>query len=231
MKRSWGLFAAGAVFSLSLASAAEREPRYVEVTGEGEASGAPDRVRVDLGLESFAKSVKDAQQANARQTRDLLDALKSLKIEPKDVRTNAVQVEPRYEYEGGKRRLIDYAARKNFTVLIRDISRYGLIVDAALEAGVKQVGGARFETSEAESLEEEARKRAAADARRKAEVLAAALGETAGRPLSIVEAGPAGPVPLGGPALRAAAAESVPDQLAPGELTFHATVQVRFELE
>jgi uncharacterized protein len=223
----------GAAFLVLAGTAVAEESgrRHIEVTGEGEVAVAPDQVRLSFGIETFGKTASEAQRENARRTQLLLDALKK-HADSKDVQSDSVQVHPRYDYEGGKRRLIDYSARKNFSVLLRKIASYGPVMEEVLRAGVEEVSGVRFQTSQREALEDEARKRAAADAARKARVLAEALGEKAGRPVSVSEDGFAVPIPVQPMALGASRDQgAVADQLAPGEIVIRGTVRVRFELE
>ena len=63
-------------------------------------------------------------------------------------------------------------------------------------AGANEIGGINFMVSQASKLLDDAREKAIADARRKAEIYAKAAGVTLGEPLSISEEGaPAADVP------------------------------------
>ena len=59
------------------------------------------------------------------------------------------------------------------------------MIDTLVGAGANEIGGINFMVSQASKLLDEAREKAVADARRKAEIYAKAAGVTLGAPLSI----------------------------------------------
>ena len=63
------------------------------------------------------------------------------------------------------------------------------MIDTLVGAGANEIGGINFMVSQASKLLDEAREKAVADARRKAEIYAKAAGVTLGAPLSISEEG------------------------------------------
>jgi uncharacterized protein YggE len=208
-------------------------PRFIQVTGEGEVKAAPDQVVFNFGLESAGRDLAAAKKDNAERTKTLLSALRKNGIDDKNVQTNQVQIFPRYNFDGAKRRFVDYAVRKNFVVTFTDLNNYGKVLDAALEAGVEEVNGPNFGFAKPETLEAQARSRAAADARAKADALAADLGVKVGAPLEISEANVQMPVAMFG--ARAMKAQSMDagggDVLAAGQSSVRATVTVKFELK
>lgn len=223
------------IFTLASAQAEEapERPRSILVMGEGEVAVEPDRMSLVFGIETSAPRIKDAQQENARRTQALLDALKKLKVPAKDIQTGLVRIEPRYHFDDGRRRLMDYSAQKSFTVTVTDLANYGAVITAVLDAGVESLGGLQFDSSRRKTLEAEARTKAVADARAKAETLASAAGGKVGRPLSIEERGWGEPVrPFGGMKMAAESlrAGAVADAVAPGEIVIRTSVSVRFEL-
>lgn len=206
---------------------------YVQVTGEGDVSVQPDQVVVGFGIDTAAPQLAAARDENATRTQNLLNQLKKLGVDSKDIRTNFLQIGPRYDYINGKRKFVEYTAHKSFTVTINDVAGYGKILQAALDAGVEQVSGVQFKTSKEKELEEEARKRAIADARRKADTLAGAAGRKVG-PVLLIEENAVGGVAVPMYAMvrqKSMMADAPEDQLAPGEITVRANVNVRFTLQ
>ena len=63
------------------------------------------------------------------------------------------------------------------------------MIDVLVGAGANEIGGINFMVSQASKLLDDAREKAIADARRKAEIYAKAAGVTLGEPLSISEEG------------------------------------------
>ncbi len=101
------------------------------------------------------------------------------------------------------------------------------MIDVLVGAGANEIGGISFMVSQASKLLDEAREKAIADARRKAEIYAKAAGVTLGAPLSISEEGAAAPVFRG----RMAAAWLRPLPVAQGEETLSVTVSVSWAIK
>jgi len=121
-----------------------------------------------------------------------------------------------------------YTASNDVEITIRRLDDAGKILTAATSAGANQMYGLRFEIDDPAPLLEEARKRAVADARVRAERLAQFAGVKLGPAVSIVEtdSGSApGPVPMF--AMRSKAADAPIER---GELTVSTSVQVVYAL-
>ena len=86
------------------------------------------------------------------------------------------------------------------TIRVRDVTKVAGVIDTLVGAGANEIGGINFMVSQASNLLDEARDKAVADARRKAEIYAKAAGVTLGAPLSISEEGnaPSGALPQDG---------------------------------
>jgi uncharacterized protein YggE len=112
------------------------------------------------------------------------------------------------------------------TVTIRNVGQTGPVLDQVLDAGANNLSGINFSIADPAALEREARDKAIADARSRAEAMAQASGLTVGEVLSISEnlGGLGGPYSDG-----AAAAGGMPIQ--PGQQNVSAQVQVTFELK
>jgi uncharacterized protein YggE len=136
-----------------------------------------------------------------------------------EVATEAVVVQPRWVKDGAA------GAEAIGAVRVRaPAERSGEVAQAAMAAGADRLHGPRFEYDDAGGVHGELLAEAMADARGKAERLAAAAGRGLGAVRAIEEAGP-GPVPM---PVRAMAADA-PD-VRPREQTVTATVTVTFAL-
>lgn len=230
------LFVLGFCFSTLPAFAAENDSirPHIEAAGEGEVEAQPDQARLTFWLETMDKDVKAAQSENARKSKELTAAFKANGVEAKDIQSGMAYAEPRYEYRPqGKRVLTGYAARKNFNVLLRDISSYGPLSQAALAAGVEEFNLAGFESSKRKELELKAYELAVADAKKKAQTIAEALGQIAGKAIFVRQAQHEMPPPMPMFSARAMKAEAMEaqDTLSPGRQTIRVTLLVRFELQ
>ncbi len=172
--------------SASMAEERERRmERTVTVSASGVALAAPDIARIRLGVASDAATAKDALARNTAAMTKIVAGLKTREIDPKDIQTSAFTIEP--IYDGKPPAVSGYRVRNAVEVTARDLDRLGETLDALVALGVNQVDSLSFEASRAETLRDEARKDAMANARRRAELLAAAGGATVGEALSISE--------------------------------------------
>jgi uncharacterized protein YggE len=219
------LIAAAAPAPVS-AQAAERIEKLLTVTGEGTVAAAPDSAVIRLGVSSQGKTARAASDANAREMTVVLAAIKESGVADRDIQTTALSLQPQYDpNKTGAARLIGFQANNQVTVKIRDVARLPSVLDRAIAGGANEMSGVEFIVSEQGTLLDKARIEAIADARRKAELYAAAAGMKVGRVMAISEEGSA-PPQRAFQALRAGAATP----LAPGEQTLRAVVTVSYEL-
>jgi uncharacterized protein len=138
-----------------------------------------------------------------------------------EVATEAVVVQPRFEQSAPAGAEAIGAVRVRATA-----DRAGEVAQAAMAAGADRLHGPRFEYDEAGEVRGELLSEAVADARAKAERLAAAAGRRLGAVQAIEEAGPERTLP----AARGVVMAEPPD-VRPRELTVTAAVKVVFALE
>lgn len=224
---------------LTSASAADTKPseRFIQVMGEGEVKVEPDEVTLGFQIETFGRDLKEVQAENAQRTASVMETLKKFNVPPKDIQTSHAQISPRYDFNNGKRKFREYYSIKSFTLKLRDLSNYGAVLNALMDSGVENVGGVVFGSSKEKQLQLEARRKAAQDAKIKAEALASELGVKVGKPLSISEntfGGPPMPMFRAKAANMAMMAEAAPmpeDSLAGGEMEIKTQVTIQFELQ
>jgi uncharacterized protein YggE len=103
------------------------------------------------------------------------------------------------------------------------------VLDAAVSAGSNQIQGISFSVSKPDAMLDEARKKAVADARRKAEIYVAAGGFSLGQIISLTEGGGYQP-PMPMAKTMAAEAASTPP-IVQGEQTLAIDVNVVWEIK
>jgi uncharacterized protein len=106
-------------------------------------------------------------------------------VADRDLRTRGVSVERRRDRRG--RRLPGYIARSGVTAILRDVTRAGAAIDAAVAAGAASVSGPSFFIDDPRAVLRRALVAAFRDARNKAAELAAEAGLTLGQAISIRE--------------------------------------------
>jgi uncharacterized protein YggE len=167
----------------------------ITVTGTGSVKAAPDQADFSFGVETQGDTPSEALSKNGAAVQKVIDALKAAGIAAADIQTQQVSVSPRYDNKG--QNIVGYTAVNSVNVTVRDLSKAGDVVDAAVKAGANQVFGPTFSISNQTALYQDALKKALADARTKAQTIAAAAGVSLGRVVNIVEGGGVTPVPLG----------------------------------
>lgn len=219
--------AASACVAVAPNDGAPRRISTVTVAGSGTISATPDQAEITIGVVTQAATAAPALAANSQAMERLLQSLGNLGIGPRDIQTTNISVSPqrRAPKEGQPPEITGYEVSNQVRVKVRDLARLGQVLDRQVSQGANLVYGIHFGLQEPAPLLDEARKRAMADARRRADLYAAAAGLKVGRVLSVQEAGVTPP----GPAPRMAMSAAVP--VAPGEQEIQATVTVTFTLD
>jgi uncharacterized protein YggE len=205
-------------------------PAAISVTGEARISVAPDIAFVDAGVATDARSAREASDANNTAMAKVFAALKAANIDARDIQTSRLSLQPQYapNRSSGPTSITGYRASNRVTVRIHDVSKVAGVIDTLVGAGANDIGNVSFSVSQASQLLDDAREKAVADARRKAEIYAKAAGVTLGAPLSISEEGAPQPVFRGKMVAGMAAA---PTPIAQGEETLSISVSVTWAIK
>lgn len=224
-----GLIAAVFV-SLPAAAEDKRMDRTITVSATGQSSAVPDAARIQSGVTAEAATAREALTKNSAAMAKMIAGLKASGIDAKDIQTSSFHVEPRYtQPREGEPAVIDgYRVVNQVEVMARNLDKLGEVLDSLVTLGANQMHGLAFEVTNAETLRDDARKDAIANARRRAELYAAAAGAKVGQVVSIQEGSGGGPVPVFKMA-RASAMEAVPVER--GTETLEASVTVTWALE
>ncbi len=221
--------AIAAVTLFAAPAMAETAPPAISVTGEANVSVPPDLALVDGGVTSEAKTAREASDANNNAMGKVLQALKTAGIDQKDVQTSRLSLQPQSApNRTGPSAISSYRASNRVTIRVRDVTKVANVIDTLVGAGANEIGGINFMVSQASKLLDEARDKAVADARRKAEIYAKAAGVTLGAPLSISEEGNAPPMPYRNK-MSAGLQSAAP--VAQGEETLSVTVHVSWAIK
>jgi uncharacterized protein len=231
MTRRIAVFATVAATLLAAPALAQTAlPPMITVSGEATVSVAPDQAQIEAGVATEAKTAREASEANNAAMSKVLLALKGAGIAEKDYQTSRLSLQPQYApNRSGPSPVVGYRASNRVTVRVREVARLASVIDVLVGAGANNIGGINFTVSSASKLLDEARERAVADARRKAEIYAKAAGVTLGAPLSISEEGAPGPVLYRAKVASAGMAVSAP--VAQGEETLQVNVSVSWAIK
>ncbi len=212
----------------------EGEPETITVVGKSGMEATPDVAKVSLGVSSRAATPSIAREENTAAINATLAALAEMGIEEKDIQTTNMNMWNNYDSNGN---LTGYRMSTDLTVYVRDITKAGDVVDAAIAAGANELNGVSYLLSNEDEMYNTALADAIALARTKAEVLAEAAGKTVGQVKKVDETSravatvrnydeaAANPDVGSGSKM-----ESVRTTIRPGSSTVSAEVQVVFEM-
>jgi uncharacterized protein YggE len=195
----------------------------ITVTGRGSAKAVPDVADWSFGVQSDAGTASEALGEAAKATRKIVAALRDAGVAKEDLRTEQVSLYPRTSNDGLS--VIGYSASSSVHSTVRELSKAGAVVDAAVSAGANQVSGPTLRVSDNRAQYRAAADAAMDDARTRAQALADKAGVTLGAPVAIVESSAGYPMPVYD-SVRAAAESSVP--IEPGVDEISATLTVTF---
>ena len=172
-----------------VSASADEDDRVITVSGNATVSLSADFAEVQIGVNTRSESIQEAQRQNAQAIADVLTAIYALGVEEKDVITSSFNVYTESDYSssliGRQTEKVYYKVSNMLHVVIRDISKAGQVLDAAIAAGSNQSYGITFGSTQENEAYHKALTRAYEDAQKKAQTLAEAAGKTLGNVVSI----------------------------------------------
>lgn len=225
--------------SLPAAAQAQQAPSFsqpvsgtrLDISATGEATRVPDIAIISAGVVTRATTAKAALSQNAAQMERVRAALKRAGIADRDIQTSNISLNPEYRYaENQPPRLTGYTASNQVNVRFRDIASTGDILDALVAEGANQINGPSLSVDKPEEALDEARAKALAAGRARAEVYARQLGMSVARLLVVSESSTGFPVPPPMPVMMEARAMGGNTKIDPGEQKLSVTLGMIFEL-
>jgi uncharacterized protein YggE len=207
--------------------------REISVQGRGVASGVPDEARVQVGVQTRGGDAARAVGDNSERVAALRARLAAAGVETRDVHTAQLSVTPQQPYDpqtGRPSGAPTYVVDHVLGVRVREIGRLGDVLGECVAAGANQIQSVGFAVGDPTKLEADARGKAMAQARARAEQLAQAGGVKLGAPLTITESAvfPLQREPVN---MRMAEAAAAPIPVAAGELEVEIHVHVTYAIQ
>jgi len=204
----------------------------LDVSATGEATRVPDIAIISTGVVTRASTARAALQQNAARMDRVRAALKRAGIADRDIQTSNISLNPEYRYvENQAPRLTGYTASNQVSVRFRDIRSTGDIIDALVAEGANQINGPSLTIDKPEEALDEARTKALAVGRARADLYARALGMRVVRLLSVSEGGGNYPSPPPMAVMMRAERGSANTSIDPGEQKLQVTLGMVFELQ
>lgn len=207
-------------------------PRTITVVGDGVVSIKPDVARANIGVEVLDPSVEVAAAKNNETTAKVLAALKEMGIDEKDIQTSGYSVySERYNNDGSASDKIQYRVTNTVTVLIRDLTKVGSVLETSIKVGANNIYGVEFLLDDPTAARSSARELAVKNAQATAEELAKLTNTKVGKIISISEViGNTGGVYSNQFAQAAVGMGGGAAPVEPGQLRLTLQLQVTYEL-
>ena len=206
----------------------------LDLNAVGEATRVPDVAVITAGVVSRSPNAATALQETADKMDRVLSALKKAGVEGRDVQTSNVSLNAEYRYpENQSPQLVGYTATNSVTVRFRDLKNSGKILDTLVAQGANQISGPSLVVDKPEAALDEARAKAIAIGRARADLYARGLGMRVVRVVAINESGgyyapPPAPPP---PPMMAMERSAAYTKIEPGEQKLQVNLSMTFELQ
>ena len=196
----------------------------IEVAGKANIRVMPNIATISFAVETNATKAKQAVSDNARDTDNLIKALKKTAGKTVRIKTSGFNLAPMYAKDN-RLRPTGYRVRNTVILETKDLDKLGTFIDEASRTGVSRIGSLTFSTDKEEQYRADASVKAVHQALKIAKDLAKAADLTIKRVIKI-SYGPRESVrPYRLEAMSAAA--RTPIEI--GEITIEERVNVTFE--
>jgi uncharacterized protein YggE len=198
----------------------------VSVAGSGQVSAPPDVLRISFSVEHVAPDVAAAVAQVGQRTDAVIAALREQGVEGSAIGTTTVNIYQEYREPGNSP---GYRGSHVLTVTTKDLTSFGRLLNAAVDAGGNSLGlqALEFDIEDKTELLTRARQLAFREARTKAEELAGLAGYSLGSVSAISETHGFAPI-REGVSLAAGKAFDSAVNIIPGGQNVQVTLEVLF---
>ena len=208
----------------------------ITVSGEGVIKTLPDMATVEFAIVTRDKRPDGARSANADESARVLNSIRALGIEEKDIQLQNLSLSPLREYDPDRRTYTEngFEATRNLTVTVRKLDELPDLVASLVDNGANRMSSIQYGLDDRDEIELQVLKLAVARAKTKALAMAQELGFEVGAVLQIAEQGISVPSPV----MRMEASYDMasksggnPDAFASGQIEVRANVTAVFMIK
>lgn len=160
--------------------------RSVQVSGIAVVNVMPDRVLIQLGIQSNGLTPQIVEAENSKTINQVIKGLKKLGIEEKDIVTDLYVIDPIYK-NYNTLHIKGYRINNVIAITLRDVSKVNKAISTSLQGGANEVLNVEFYLSDLRTYRDQARDLAMRAAKEKAQDLASAAGARTGCVMNINE--------------------------------------------
>jgi uncharacterized protein YggE len=165
--------------------------RVINVAGQGKVIVVPDVAYITVGVLTENVDVAIAQDENTTKSNAIIDAVKKLGVDAKDIKTVSYYISPKYEYtpDKGNSVIIGYIVSHNIQFTVNDMKSIGAVIEASVDNGANVANGVSFGLKDYEAAYQKALANAVKVAADRAKTLADSLGVKIKGVVSVNESG------------------------------------------
>lgn len=166
--------------------------------GSGTVYAKADIANIQVGFKSgIKKTAAEATTESTTKMNNIINALKKLGIEEKDIKTSDYNLSPSYNWTNSKgQELVGYEVSQNLTLKVRDLNKIGDVIARTTEQGANQIGNVNFTIDDEFELRNQARELAIEKAKEKAVLIAKQSGMKLGEIKGVYENADSSPRPV-----------------------------------
>ena len=169
----------------------------ISVNGEGIAFAVPDIATFTFAVSADSADVGTAQANVTTKTNTILASLKGLGIADADIQTSDYNIFPKFTYTSSSQVPDGYTVSNSLTVKVRKTADAGKALAVVGTEGATNLSGLSFTQDNPDATQADARAKAIADAKTKAQVLAKDLGVSLGDVVTFTDNSNSGqPMPI-----------------------------------
>ncbi len=169
--------------------------RTISTWGHAEVAVTPNQASMTIGVQSRAGQARESLASNNTKIQRVMAAVTKLGVAKTAIQTSDLSL----WYDSQQR---NYVTTHNLGIRLDSVDKVGSVLDAAIRAGANNSFGVSFGLKNPATARSQALKVAIADARKRAETIAQALGTTIHQTVSVDEAtagyGTKGAIGVGG---------------------------------
>jgi uncharacterized protein YggE len=155
-------------------------PNSIYVGADGKFESAPDTAVIQFNISVQESTSQKAYEHASKEAEQVRQALRDNGIEPKAATVGFFSVQPAYEWNSGKQKLIGYRVTTDVTLKLKDFSKIGSITQQLADADVSETQTVNYTLENIDEAKNKAVEDAYRRARNSAEALARASGRTVG---------------------------------------------------
>lgn len=163
-------------------------PFGINVFGSALIRVEPDVVSLNFAVSRLRDHPKDAFQEVRKASQGVRKYLEQAKVG--EVGTSRVSISQTSRYTNGEQKFLGYTAKVAFHVLLRQLDKMEEVLTGIIDAGVNEVTSVDFQTTQLKEVRADARRRAVAAAREKAENYCNAAQVKLGKVIHIEDVNP-----------------------------------------